>query len=167
VQQRPVAGMLLPAFRRDCFTGRSSRSYSRLCWQFPAGSMAAMEAQWEGGRRHHGGSPRCFLFDFPVSGSGCCFLLVFGVKLDLFPVVGLRVPAPGSARRASVPGPARVVACVDRKPACWFRMVRSSTLEVLSLEYVTPRRRCQGLVGMDNHEAPCCCANAMASHMEP
>ena len=70
---------------------------------------------------------------------GLLFLLVFGVKLDLFPVVGYVSPLEDlreGLRYLVLP----VLSLALIETGVLVRMVRASTLDVLSLEYVTHAR---------------------------
>jgi peptide/nickel transport system permease protein len=136
VQQRPVAGMLLPAFGVTASLVVPAVLLAVLL-AIPAGSMAA----WKHNRPADAGimAVATLFLSIPSFWLGLLFLLVFGVKLDLFPVVGYVSPLedPREGLRYLVL-PVLSLALIET--GVLVRMVRSSTLDVLSLEYVTHAR---------------------------
>jgi peptide/nickel transport system permease protein len=136
VQQRPVAAMLLPAFGVTASLVVPAVLLA-VVLAVPAGSMAA----WKHNRKADAGimAVATLFLSIPSFWLGLLFLLVFGVKLDLFPVVGYVSPLEdlGEGLRYLVL-PVLSLALIET--GVLVRMVRASTLDVLSLEYVTHAR---------------------------
>jgi len=136
VQQRPVAALLWSAFGVTASLVIPAVLVAVLI-AIPAGSLAA----W----KHHRPTDTAIMafatlfLSIPSFWLGLLFLLVFGIELDLFPVVGYVCPC--SDWRAGLRYlvlPVFSLALIET--GVLVRMVRASTLEVLSLEYVTHAR---------------------------
>jgi peptide/nickel transport system permease protein len=136
VQQRPVAAMLLSAFGVTASLVVPAVLFAVML-AIPAGSIAA----WQHNKPADTGvmAVATLFLSIPSFWLGLLFLLVFGVKLDLFPVVGYVSPLENvreGLRYLVLP----VLALALIETGVLVRMVRSSTLDVLSLEYVTHAR---------------------------
>jgi peptide/nickel transport system permease protein len=98
-------------------------------------------AAWKHNRKADAGimAAATLFLSIPSFWLGLLFLLVFGVKLVLFPVVGYVSPLEdlGEGLRYLVL-PVLSLALIET--GVLVRMVRASTLDVLSLEYVTHAR---------------------------
>jgi len=136
VQQRPVAELLWSAFGVTASLVVPSVVLAVLL-AVPAGSLAA----WKHNQPADAGimAVATLFLSIPSFWLGLLFLLVFGVKLDLFPVVGYVSPLEDlreGLRYLVLP----VLSLALIETGVLVRMVRSSTLDVLSLEYVTHAR---------------------------
>ncbi len=136
VQQRPVATMLLSAFGVTASLVVPAVLIAVLL-AVPAGSFAA----WKHRRPADAGimAVATLFLSIPSFWLGLLFLLTFGIQLDLFPVVGYVSPLEDFSegiRYLVLP----VLALALIETGVLVRMVRSSTLDVLSLEYVTHAR---------------------------
>lgn len=136
VQQRPVASLLLPAFGVTASLVIPAVAVAVLI-AIPAGSLAA----W----KHNRAADTLIMalatlfLSIPSFWLGLLFLLVFGIELDLFPVVGyvsLWTDWREGLRYLVLP----VFSLALIETGVLVRMVRASTLEVMSLEYVTHAR---------------------------
>lgn len=136
VQQRPVATMLLSAFGVTASLVVPAVLIAVLL-AVPTGSFAA----WKHRRLADAGimAVATLFLSIPSFWLGLLFLLTFGIQLDLFPVVGYVSPLEDFSegiRYLVLP----VLALALIETGVLVRMVRSSTLDVLSLEYVTHAR---------------------------
>ncbi|WP_374595169.1 ABC transporter permease [Sphingosinicella sp.] len=136
VQQRPVGDILMPAFGVTASLVIPAVTLAVLL-AIPAGSFAARKKD---SALDTGIMALATTFlSIPSFWLGLIFLLAFGVKLDLFPVVGyvslVEDPAEGLTYLIM---PVLALALIET--GVLVRMVRSSTLDVLSLEYVTHAR---------------------------
>lgn len=136
VQQQPVGAMLWSAFGVTASLVIPAVALAVLL-AVPAGSLAA----W----KHNRPSDTVIMavatlfLSIPSFWLGLLFLLIFGVALDLFPVVGYVSPLEDlreGLRYLVLP----VLSLALIETGVLVRMVRASTLEVLSLEYVTHAR---------------------------
>lgn len=136
VQQRPVATMLLSAFGVTASLVVPAVLIAVLL-AVPAGSFAA----WKHKRLADAGimAVATLFLSIPSFWLGLLFLLTFGIQLDLFPVVGYVSPLEDfSEGICYLVLPVLALALIET--GVLVRMVRSSTLDVLSLEYVTHAR---------------------------
>lgn len=136
VQQRPVGDMLMPAFGVTASLVIPAVALAVLL-AIPAGSFAA----WKKNSALDAGimTLATVFLSIPSFWLGLIFLLIFGVKLDLFPVVGYVSPADDLVEGLTyLVMPVLALALIET--GVLVRMARSSTLDVLSLEYVTHAR---------------------------
>jgi peptide/nickel transport system permease protein len=136
VQQRPVASMLFSAFGVTASLVVPAVLLAVML-AIPAGSLAA----WKHNRPADVGvmALSTLFLSIPSFWLGLLFLLVFGVKFDLFPVVGYVSPLENlSEGLRYLVLPVSSLALIET--GVLVRMVRASTLEVLSLEYITHAR---------------------------
>lgn len=136
VQQRPVSEMLLPALGvTACLVVPAVIIASVLA--ISLGTLAA----WRRNRPEDTAimTLATLFLSIPSFWLGLLFLLFFGIKLDLFPVVGYVSPIDNFAAGMSyLVMPVMALALIEM--GVLVRMVRSSTLEILSLDYVTHAR---------------------------
>lgn len=136
VQQRPVSSILLPAFGVTASLVIPAIALA-TCLAVPLGTLAA----WRRGTVSDSAimTVATVFLSIPSFWLGLMFLLLFGVRLDLFPVVGyvslLEDPRQGLSYLVM---PVAALALIET--GVLVRMVRSSTLDVLSLDYVTHAR---------------------------
>jgi peptide/nickel transport system permease protein len=136
VQQQPVATMLFSAFGVTASLVIPAVLLAVLL-AVPAGSLAA----WKHNRPADTAimAVATLFLSIPSFWLGLLFLLIFGVTLDLFPVVGYVSPLEDlSEGLRYLVLPVSSLALIEM--GVLVRMVRASTLEVLSLEYVTHAR---------------------------
>lgn len=136
VQQQQVGAMLWSAFGVTASLVIPAVLLAVLL-AVPAGSLAA----WKHNRPSDTAimAVATLFLSIPSFWLGLLFLLIFGVTLDLFPVVGYVSPLEDlreGLRYLVLP----VTSLALIETGVLVRMVRASTLEVLSLEYVTHAR---------------------------
>ena len=136
VQQRPVAQILIPAFGVTASLVVPAVVLA-ACLAIPIGTFAA----WN----HNKPADTAIMtlatlfLSIPSFWLGLLFLLLFGLKLDLFPVVGYVSPIEDFRQGvAYLVMPVAALAAIET--GVLVRMVRSSTLDILSLDYVTHAR---------------------------
>lgn len=136
VQQRPVSSILLPAFGVTASLVIPAIALA-TCLAVPLGTLAA----WRRGTVSDSAimTVATVFLSIPSFWLGLMFLLLFGVRLDLFPVVGYVSLLEDSRQGLSyLVMPVAALALIET--GVLVRMVRSSTLDVLSLDYVTHAR---------------------------
>ena len=136
VQQRPVSAMLLPAFGVTASLVVPAVALA-ACLAVPLGTFAA----WKHGRPADGAimTVATVFLSIPSFWLGLMFLLLFGVRLNLFPVVGYVSPLEDLGQGISyLVMPVLALALIET--GVLVRMVRSSTLDVLGLDYVAHAR---------------------------
>lgn len=155
-QQSPVWELLLPSFGVTASLVVPAVLFATLI-AIPAGLVAA----WRQNTKFDAFvvSATTLALSIPVFWLGLMFLLIFGVKLNLFPVVGYVSPLKdfwGGISYLIMP-----VTCLALVEAgLLVRLMRSSAIEVSRLEYIT-HARAKGLTErtvMSRHALP----NAMA-----
>ena len=136
VQQRPVAEMLWPAFGVTASLVAPAVLLATIL-AIPAGMLAA----W----RHNSPADTAIMtvstlfLSIPSFWLGLLFLLFFGLKLNLFPVVGYVSPLDNWREGLSyLVMPVTALALIEA--GVLVRLVRASTIDVLSLDYVTHAR---------------------------
>jgi peptide/nickel transport system permease protein len=155
-QQRPVAEMLLPAFGVTVSIVIPAVALATLI-AVPAGMLAA----WKQNTRLDAMimTAATVALSIPSFWLGLLFLLVFGVKLNLLPVVGYVAISESFTEGVKfLVMPVLSLSLIEA--GVLVRMVRSSTIDVLRLEYIT-HARAKGLGErevMTRHALP----NAMA-----
>ena len=135
-QQRPVLEMLLSAFSVTASVVIPSVVIGALI-AVPAGMLAA----WKQNTRTDAAvvTAAIVFLSVPSFWLGLLFLLFFGIKLDLFPVVGYVSPRENFWEGIHyLVLPVMTLALIET--GVLIRMARSSTIEVLRLEYITHAR---------------------------
>lgn len=136
LQERPVAEMLLPAFAVTASLVVPAVLLA-VAIAVPAGSLAA----WSRGRPADTGimALSTLFLSIPSFWLGLLLLLVFGVWLDWLPVIGYVSPAESVWEGLSyLVLPVASLALIEA--GVLVRMVRSSTLDVLNLDYIAHAR---------------------------
>ena len=136
VQQRSVSAMLLPAFGVTASLVVPAVALA-ACLAVPLGTLAA----WKHSRPADAAimTGATVFLSIPSFWLGLMFLLLFGVRLNLFPVVGYVSPLEDLRQGISyLVMPVMALAMIET--GVLVRMVRSSTLDVLSLDYVAHAR---------------------------
>ncbi len=136
IQDRPVAEMLLPAFGVTATLVVPAVILAVLI-AIPAGTLAACKRGRLSDLVVVAASTICL--SIPSFWLGLIFLLIFGVKLNLLPVIGYVSPIEdlrGGLTYLIMP----VVSLGLIEAGVLVRMVRSSTIDVLNLDYVTHAR---------------------------
>lgn len=136
LQERPVSEMLLPAFGVTA-TLVIPAVLLAVAIAVPAGTLAA----WLRGSRADTAimAVATLFLSIPSFWLGLMLLLVFGVKLNLLPVIGY-VSLIEDWRTGIIYLIMPVVSLGLIEAGVLVRMVRSSTIEVLGLDYVTHAR---------------------------
>lgn len=135
-QERPVSEMLLPAFATTASLVIPAVALA-VTIAVPAGTLAA----WRRGSRIDTAvmALATLSLSVPSFWLGLMFLLVFGVKLDLLPVIGY--VAPWEDVRAGLLYLVMPILSLGLIEAgVLVRMVRSATIDVLGLDYVMHAR---------------------------
>ena len=143
VQQRPVLEILLGAFAVTASIVVPAVAIAALL-AIPLGMLAA----WKQNTRIDTGlmTLAIVFLSIPSFWLGLLFLMFFGLKLDLFPVVGYVSPFENFREGISyLVMPVMSLALIET--GVIVRMARASTIEVLRLEYIT-HARAKGLSEM-------------------
>lgn len=136
VQQRPVLDMLLDAFAVTASIVVPAVAIAALL-AIPLGMLAA----WKQNTKVDAGLMMLAIvfLSIPSFWLGLLFLMFFGLKLDLFPVVGY-VSSFGNFREGVSYLVMPVMSLALIETGVIVRMARASTIEVLRLEYITHAR---------------------------
>ncbi|MBS0568909.1 MAG: ABC transporter permease [Proteobacteria bacterium] len=136
VQQRPVLDMLLDAFAVTASIVVPAVAIAALL-AIPLGMLAA----WKQNTKVDAGLMMLAIvfLSIPSFWLGLLFLMFFGLKLDLFPVVGYVSPF-GNFREGVSYLVMPVMSLALIETGVIVRMARASTIEVLRLEYITHAR---------------------------
>lgn len=136
VQQRPVLEMLLGSFRVTASIVVPAVAIAALL-AIPLGMLAA----WKQNTKVDAAlmTLAIVFLSIPSFWLGLLFLMFFGLKLDLFPVVGYVSPFENFREGLSyLAMPVTSLALIET--GVIVRMARASTIEVLRLEYITHAR---------------------------